>query len=98
MFQPAAKAGFGAAHNGQAVQLAQFVRRHPFGRDAPAVFRIEPHIIHLRSLSLHCNMGNIYICGLKPNHNLRNQRQEYQDMNGNCCKTHHRVYQAQFHA
>lgn len=40
MFQPAAKAGFGAALNGQAVQLAQFVRRHPFGRDAPAVF---PH-------------------------------------------------------
>lgn len=98
MFQPAAKAGFGAALNGQAVQLAQLFRRHPFGRDAPAVFGIKPHIIHLRSLSLHCNMGNIYICGLKPNHNLRNQRQEYQDMNGNCCKTHHRGYQAQFHA
>jgi hypothetical protein len=43
MFQPTAKAGFGAALNGQAVQLAQFVRHHPFGRDAPAVFRIEPH-------------------------------------------------------
>lgn len=43
MFQPAAKAGFGAALNGQAVQLAQFFRRHPFGRDAPAVFGIEPH-------------------------------------------------------
>ena len=43
MFQPAAKAGFGAALNGKAVQLAQLVRRHPFGRDAPAVFGIEPH-------------------------------------------------------
>ena len=43
MFQPAAKTGFGAALNGKAVQLAQFVRSHPFGRDAPAVFRIEPH-------------------------------------------------------
>jgi hypothetical protein len=43
MFQPAAQTGFGAALNGKAVQLAQFVRRHPFGRDAPAVFRIEPH-------------------------------------------------------
>lgn len=43
MFQPAAKAGFGAALDGKAVQLAQFVRRHPFGRDAPAVFGIEPH-------------------------------------------------------
>lgn len=43
MFQPAAKAGFGAALNGQTVQLAQLFRRHPFGRDAPAVFGIEPH-------------------------------------------------------
>ena len=98
MFQPAAKTGFGAALNSKAVQLAQFVRRHPFGRNAFAVYGIKPHIIHLRSPSLHRNMGNIYICDLKPNHNLHNQRQEHQDMNGNCCKTHHRVYQAQFHA
>lgn len=97
MFQPAAKAGFGATLDGKAVQLAQFVRRHPFDGNAFAVFGIKPHIIHLLSPSLHRNMGNIYICDLEPNHNLRNQRQEHQDMNGDCCKTHHRVYQAQFH-
>ena len=43
MFQPAAQTGFGAVLDGKAVQLAQLFRRHPFGRDAPAVFGIEPY-------------------------------------------------------
>lgn len=67
MFQPAAKTGFGAALNGKAVQLAQFVRRHPFGRDAPAVFGIEPH-----SAGLACarNGAVIQIYGKSPSNNI----------------------------
>ena len=61
MFQPAAKAGFGAALNGKAVQLAQLFRGHPFGGNAFAVFGIKSYVVQLPSSFNRCSQRSCFL-------------------------------------
>ena len=46
MFQPAAKTGCGAAHNGKEVQLEQLFRCHPFSGNTFAVYWVKKRMFH----------------------------------------------------